>query len=155
MARGPVQVGSLTVAESVDGASVARCLDAHTGAPGGDGLDVRVWACNGTAVQKWALHRVPGQSSQYIVVNQDNHRCLDADLGTIGQNGQKIRARNCNGLSAQRWRLGASGPSGGRTLVSIPDGFCLDAEAAYSGKDGQPAQGFGCAGSTNLVWTWS
>lgn len=78
MARGPVQVGSLTVTESVDGASVARCLDAHTGATGGDGLNVQVWTCNGTAVQKWALHRVPGQGSQYTVVNQGNHRCLDS-----------------------------------------------------------------------------
>ncbi|MER5799081.1 protein kinase domain-containing protein [Streptomyces mirabilis] len=155
MARGPVQVGSLTVTESVDGASVARCLDAHTTAAGEDGPDVQVWTCNGTAVQKWALHRVPGQSSQYLVVNQGNHRCLDADLGTVGQNGQRIRAVNCDGLSAQRWRLGASGPSGGRTLVSVPDGFCLDAEATSSGKDGQPVQGFGCAGSTNQAWNWS
>ncbi|MFF3142474.1 protein kinase [Streptomyces sp. NPDC057927] len=155
MARGPVQVGSLTVTESVDGASVARCLDPHTTATGEGGPDVQVWTCNGTAVQKWALHRVPGQSSQYLVVNQGNHRCLDADLGTVGQNGQRIRAVNCNGLSAQRWRLGASGPSGGRTLVSVPDGFCLDAEATSSGKDGQPVQGFGCAGSTNQVWSWS
>ncbi|MET9036494.1 protein kinase domain-containing protein [Streptomyces mirabilis] len=155
VARGPVQVGSLTVTESVDGASVARCLDAHTMATGDGGPDVQVWTCNGTAVQKWALHRVPGQSSQYLVVNQGNHRCLDADLGTVGQNGQRVRAMNCNGLSAQRWRLGASGPSGGRTLVSVPDGFCLDAEATSSGKDGQPVQGFGCAGSTNQVWSWS
>ncbi|MFF3136898.1 protein kinase domain-containing protein [Streptomyces mirabilis] len=155
MARGPVQVGSLTVTESVDGASVARCLDAHTTAAREGGPDVQVWTCNGTAVQKWALHRVPGQSSQYLVVNQGNHRCLDAHLGTVGQNGQRIRAVNCNGLSAQRWRLGASGPSGGRTLVSVPDGFCLDAEATSSGKDGQPVQGFGCAGSTNQVWSWS
>ncbi|WP_241757637.1 ricin-type beta-trefoil lectin domain protein [Streptomyces sp. WAC00263] len=155
MARGPVQVGSLTVTESVDGASVARCLDAHTTAAGEGGPDVQVWTCNGTAVQKWALHRVPGRSSQYLVVNQGNHRCLDADLGTVSQNGQRIRAVNCNGLSAQRWRLGASGPSGGRTLVSVPDGFCLDAEATSSGKDGQPVQGFGCAGSTNQVWSWS
>ncbi|WP_240361421.1 MULTISPECIES: protein kinase [unclassified Streptomyces] len=155
MARGPVQVGSLTVTESVDGASVARCLDAHTTAAGEDGPDVQVWTCNGTTVQKWALHRVPGQSSQYLVVNQGNHRCLDADLGAVGQNGQRIRAVNCDGLSAQRWHLGASGPSGGRTLVSVPDGFCLDAEATSSGKDGQPVQGFGCAGSTNQVWNWS
>ncbi|GAX56601.1 protein kinase [Streptomyces olivochromogenes] len=155
MARGPVRAGSLTVTESVAGASVARCLAARTGATGGDGPNVQVWTCNGTAVQKWALHRVPGQSSQYIVVNQGNHRCLDADLGTVGQNGQKIRARNCDGLSAQRWRLGDSGPSGGRTLVSVPDGFCLDAEATSSGKDGQTVQGFGCAGSTNQVWSWS
>ncbi|MFE5369000.1 protein kinase domain-containing protein [Streptomyces mirabilis] len=155
MARGPVQVGSLTVAESVDGASVTRCLDAHTTPTGEDGPDVQVWTCNGTAVQKWALHRVPGQSSQYLVVNQGNHRCVDADLGAVGLNGQRIRAVNCNGLSAQRWRLGASGPSGGRTLVSVPDGFCLDAEATSSGKDGQAVQGFGCAGSTNQVWSWS
>ncbi|MGW1505461.1 protein kinase domain-containing protein [Streptomyces mirabilis] len=155
MARGPVRVGSLTVTESADEASVARCLDARTGATGGDGLNVQVWACNGTAVQKWALYRVPGQSSQYIVVNQGNHNCLDADLGTVGRNGQRIHARNCNGLSAQRWRLGDSGPSGGRTLVSVPDGFCLDAEATSSGKDGQTVQGFGCAGSTNQAWSWS
>ncbi len=46
---------------------------------------------------------------------------------------------NCNGLSAQRWRLGASGPSGARTLVSVPDGFCLDAEAISSWEGRAPA----------------
>lgn len=154
-ARGPVRVGSLTVTESVNGASVARCLDAHTGTAGGNGPDIQVWACKDTAAQKWALYRVPGQGSQYIVVDQDSHRCLDADLGTIGHNGQKIRARNCDGLSAQRWRLGSSGTSDGRTLVSVPDGFCLDAEAATSGTDGQSVQGWGCAGSINQIWNWS
>ncbi|MFK0025133.1 hypothetical protein [Streptomyces sp. NPDC090798] len=59
--------------------------------------------------------------------DQDDHSCLDADLG-------------------------ASGPSGGRTLVTAPDSFCLDAEAGSSGKDGQPVQGFGCAGGTNQVY---
>jgi serine/threonine protein kinase len=154
-ARGPVRTGAVTVTESVNAVSIARCLDAHTGATDGNGRDIQVWTCKGTAVQKWAMYRVPGQASQYVVVNQDNHLCLDADPGTIGQNGQKIRARNCNGLSAQRWRLGASGSSGGRTLVSVPDGSCLDADAGSSGKDGQPVQGWGCAGSTNQVWTWS
>jgi len=141
--RGPVRAGSVTVTESVHAVDVARCLDAHV-------IAVQVWGCNGTAPQKWALFRVPGHNSQYLVVNQGNHDCLDADASTVGQNFSKIRVRSCDGLSAQRWRLG-----GGGTLVSVPDGFCLDAEASGSGKDGQTVQTFGCAGSSNQVWKWS
>ncbi|MDQ1023390.1 tRNA A-37 threonylcarbamoyl transferase component Bud32/peptidoglycan hydrolase-like protein with peptidoglycan-binding domain [Streptomyces umbrinus] len=138
---GPVKAGAVTVTQSVDGASVARCLDIRE-------PDAQVWGCQGTATQKWALYRVSGQSSEYVVVNQGSHLCLDA--GTVGRNGQQIRARNCDGQSAQRWRLG-----GGGTLVSVPDGLCLDAEANTSGQDGQRVQGWGCAGSINQVWNWS
>ncbi|MEV0932920.1 protein kinase [Streptomyces phaeochromogenes] len=138
---GPVKAGSVTVTQSVDGASVARCLDTRE-------PDAQVWGCQGATTQKWALYRVSGQDSQYLVVNQGNHLCLDA--GTGGHNGQQIRARNCDGKSAQRWRLG-----GGGTLVSVPGGLCLDAEAETSGQDGQRVQGWGCAGSINQVWNWS
>ncbi|WP_406475142.1 protein kinase domain-containing protein [Streptomyces sp. NBC_01615] len=138
--HGPVRAGSVTVTQSVNGASVARCLDTRD-------ANVQVWGCKGTAAQKWALYRVPGQSSQYLVVNQGNHRCLDADTAT---HGQKIQAATCDGLSTQMWRLGD-----GRTLVSVPDAFCLDAEAATSGQDGEPVQVWGCAGSINQVWNWS
>ncbi|MFD3583207.1 protein kinase [Streptomyces sp. NPDC058683] len=141
--RGPVRSGSLTVTESVNAVSVARCLATR-------GVNVQVWGCKGTGDQKWALYRLAGQSAQYRVVNQGTHLCLDADAGTTGQNGQKVQARSCDGLGAQTWRLG-----GGGTLVSVPDGFCLDAEASTSGQDGQEVQGFGCAGSSNQVWTWS
>ncbi|MFI6622437.1 protein kinase [Streptomyces sp. NPDC050528] len=141
--RGPVRAGSVTVTESVHAVNVARCLDAHVSA-------VQVWACNGTAPQKWALFHVPGHNSQYLVVNQGSHSCLDADASTVGQNFSKIRARSCDGLSAQRWQLGSGG-----ILVSAPDGFCLDAEASESGQDGQTVQTFGCAGSSNQVWKWA
>ncbi|WP_416959711.1 protein kinase domain-containing protein [Streptomyces sp. Agncl-13] len=140
--RGAVQSGSVTVTESVHAVDVARCLDVHAGA-------VQVWGCDGTAAQKWALYRVPGHVSQFLVVNEGTHYCLDADAGTVGQNFSKIRARNCDGLSAQRWQVGSAG-----TLVSVPDGFCLDADASESGKDGQTVQTFGCAGSSNQVWNW-
>lgn len=140
--RGPVRAGSVTVTESVHAVDVARCLDARVSA-------VQVWGCNGTAAQKWALYRVPGHASQYLVVNQGDHYCLEADADTVGQNFSKIRARSCDGLSAQRWQLGSAG-----TLVSAPDGFCLDADASESGQDGQPVQTFGCAGSSNQVWNW-
>jgi peptidoglycan hydrolase-like protein with peptidoglycan-binding domain len=149
--RGPVRTGSLTVVESVNGASVDRCLQ---GGVGSAGLDVQVWGCKGTAAQKWALYRVPGQNSRYLVVNQGNHRCLNADTGSTG-GAQKVRTRTCDGLTAQKWQLGDTGPSGGRTLVSVPGGFCVDAEAADSGRDGQQVQWWGCAGSTNQVWKWS
>ncbi|MER6443569.1 protein kinase [Streptomyces sp. NPDC001185] len=138
--RGPVRGGSLTVTESVNAASVARCLDIR-------GVNVQVWRCQGSAGQKWALYRLADQKAQYRVVNQGTHLCLDADAGTTGR---KVQARSCDGLGAQTWRLG-----GGGTLVSVPDGFCLDAEASTSGQDGQEVQGFGCAGSSNQVWNWS
>jgi hypothetical protein len=150
--RGPLRTGEFTVTESVNAADVARCLDAD---PGTSGHTIRVWACTGTAHQKWALYPVPGHASQYTVVNRSSHLCLDADAGTTGQNGQLVQGRGCDGLSAQRWTHGAAAPSGGRTLVSLPDGFCLDAEASTSGKNGQKVQGFGCAGSSNQVWKWA
>lgn len=143
--RGPVRLGSLTVTESVNAVSVARCLAVGTG-----GLNAEVWGCKDTAAQRWGLYRVPGQNSQYIVVNQGSHRCLDAR-----GYGETVQARICDGQSAQRWRLGASGASGGGTLISVPDGFCMDAEASSSGKDGQRVQSWGCAGSVNQVWSWS
>ncbi|MBW8800786.1 MAG: protein kinase [Streptomyces sp.] len=141
--RGAVQAGSVTVTESVNATSVARCLDSRES-------NAQVWGCNATAAQEWALYRVAGQDSQYLVVNRGSHLCLDADAGTTAQNGQKIQVRTCDGLSSQRWRLGSGG-----TMVSVPDGFCLDADASTSGQDGQPVQGWGCAGSTNQVWHWS
>ncbi|MFG3025596.1 protein kinase [Streptomyces sp. NPDC048254] len=141
--RGPVRDGSVTVSESVNAVTVARCLDTR-------GVHVQVWGCKGTAGQKWALYRLADQNAEYRVVNQGTHLCLDADAGTTGRNGQKVQARSCDGLGAQTWRLG-----GGGTLVSVPDGFCLDAEAYTSGQDGQEVQGFGCAGSSNQVWNWS
>ncbi|MFD3928755.1 protein kinase [Streptomyces sp. NPDC058614] len=143
--RGPFRLGSLTVTQSVNAVSVARCLTVGTG-----GLNAEVWGCKDTAAQRWGLYRVPGQNSQYIVVNQASHRCLDA-----GGYEETVRVGNCDGQSSQKWRLGDSGASGGRTLVSVPEGFCMDAEASTSGKDGQRVQSWGCAGSTNQVWNWS
>lgn len=141
--RGPVRAGSVTVTENVHLVDVARCLTVHAGA-------VQVWECSGAAAQRWALYRVPGHNSQYLVVNQGDHSCLDADAGTAGRNGQKVLASRCDGLSAQRWLLG-----GGGTLVSVPDGFCLDADAPGAGQDGQTVQAWGCAGASNQVWKWS
>ncbi|MEU2619388.1 peptidoglycan-binding domain-containing protein [Streptomyces sp. NPDC007157] len=66
--RGPVRSGSLTVTESVDAVSVARCLDTR-------GANVQVWGCKGTAGQKWALYRLAGQNTQYRVVDQGTHLC--------------------------------------------------------------------------------
>ncbi|WP_405822343.1 protein kinase [Streptomyces sp. NBC_01390] len=145
-ARGPIRSGALTVTETVNGASVARCLDSR------DGLTVGVWTCKGTSTQKWALYRVPGPASTYLVVNQGNHHCLEADAGTAAQNGQKIRAGACDGLSAQHWQ---PGNAGGQTLVSVPDGFCLDAEAATSGQEGRVVQGWSCSDNGNQAWNWS
>ncbi|MET8515884.1 ricin-type beta-trefoil lectin domain protein [Streptomyces sp. NPDC005077] len=133
----PVRAGSVTVTQSVNGASVARCLDTRC-------QNVQVWRCKSGATQKWA---VPGVRSELPVPRQSGQPLLS---GGRCRNGQKIRARSCDGQRAQRWRLGSGG-----TLVSVPDGFCLDVLAATSGHDGQRVQGWGCAGSINPVWTWS
>ncbi|MFF3373072.1 protein kinase [Streptomyces sp. NPDC002680] len=146
--RGPARTGALTVSESTSGGSVARCLDTRGGTVG-------VWTCQGTSTQRWALYRVPGQDSRYLVVNQGSHRCLDADADTSGANGQWIGARTCDGLEAQYWRLGDAGGLGGQTFVSIPNGYCLDAEAATSGQEGRAVQGWSCAANGNQAWSWS
>ena len=146
--RGAARTGALTVTESTDGGSNARCLDARDGTVG-------VWTCQGTSTQSWALYRVPGQDSRYIVVNQGSHRCLDADASTSGTNGQQVGTRVCTGLEAQYWRLGDAGQFGGQTFVSIPNGYCLDAEAATTGQEGRTVQGWSCAANGNQAWSWS
>ncbi|MER5428100.1 protein kinase [Streptomyces sp. NPDC002588] len=151
---GAVRTGTLTVTETVNGAAVARCLDADTGTAGLARQTVQIWECTGAPHQKWALYPVPGRPSQYVVVNQGDHRCLDADAAGVGQNGHGIQGVRCSGLAAQRWSLGNSGAPGGKTLVSVPDGFCLDAEASGSGQDGQRVQAWSCAGSSNQAWNW-
>jgi hypothetical protein len=148
--RGPLRTGALTVTESVNGSDVARCLDADA-----TGRGIQISQCTGSDDQQWAPYHVPGQDSQYTIVNLSSHLCVDADAATAGRNGQLIQGRSCDGLSAQRWTFGATTPSGGRTLISLPDGFCLDADSATSGQEGQRVQGFGCAGSGNQVWTWA
>ncbi|WP_155589762.1 protein kinase domain-containing protein [Streptomyces cavernae] len=152
--RGPVRTGSLTVDESVNGTSVAKCLDTGTDSVSGGGQEVRVSDCTGVAKQRWALHRVPGGLLQYTIVNQGTFGCLDADATTNAVNGQRILTRPCDGLKAQRWTLGLPSLFGGQALVSITDGFCLDAEAATSGQNGRRVQGWVCVGNPNQSWNW-
>ncbi|WTN46662.1 RICIN domain-containing protein [Streptomyces sp. NBC_00631] len=133
VARGPLRPGAVTVTESVNAVDIARCLTA-----GANSSDIQVWGCTGAAGQKWALYPVPAQPAQYSAVSQGSHLCLGADSATSGQNGRRIRGRSCDGLPAQRWRFGAAGPNGGRTLVSVPDGFCLDAGGGRL-RPGRPA----------------
>lgn len=149
--RGPVQTGTLTVTEQINGVDQARCLESGSARVG---RNVQVWACDGTLGQQWALHRVPGQDGQYILVAQAGHGCLDADQGTAGTNGQLIQGPPCTGLTAQRWRLGDRKASGAQALISVPNGFCLDADAGTNGQDGQRVQGWGCAGTSPQDWTW-
>ncbi|WP_232838406.1 serine/threonine protein kinase [Streptomyces geranii] len=144
-ALAPTRSGALTVTENLN----ARCLD------GRSGQTVGVWTCAGTSTQKWALYRVPGQASTYLVVNRGSHRCLEADAATRFENGQKIHVRACDGLGAQQWRLGDAGEYAGQNLVSVPNGFCLDAEAATSEQEGRNVQGWACAGNGNQAWSWS
>ncbi|MFJ6080696.1 hypothetical protein ACIQI8_04765 [Streptomyces sp. NPDC092369] len=59
--------------------------------------------CKGTATQKWALYRVPGQASTYIVVSRGAHLSLEADADAVGSNGQPVQGWACAGSVNQVW----------------------------------------------------
>ncbi|MEV6482216.1 RICIN domain-containing protein [Streptomyces sp. NPDC051576] len=79
----------------------------------------------------------------------DVARCLDA-------HGDNVQVWGCNGTAAQKWApYRVPGHNSRYEVVNRDSHCCLDAEASGSGQDGQTVQGFGCAGSSNQVWTWA
>jgi alpha-galactosidase len=87
----------------------AKCLDV-SGSGAADGTAVILYACGGTANQRWALNADGSYSSL--------GKCLTAS-GTSA--GTYVVLSSCTGASAQKWTTHADG-----TVTNNASGLCLD-----------------------------
>ncbi|MFE0511124.1 ricin-type beta-trefoil lectin domain protein [Streptomyces sp. NPDC058964] len=115
----------------------AICLD-DAGAHTADHTKIQVYACNGSAAQKWVLH----DDGSLRVLG----KCLDVTGGAT-DNGTLIQLYTCNGGAAQKWTIGASG-----SLVNPQSGKCLDDPGA-STTNGTQVRLYTCNNSAAQNWT--
>ncbi|WP_030757929.1 ricin-type beta-trefoil lectin domain protein [Streptomyces griseus] len=115
-----------------------KCLDV-AGASDADGTAVQLYACNGTAAQRWTL---AADGSVRAL-----GKCLDATGGAVAD-GTKVQLYACNGTGAQRWRYDAVT----HDVVNTAANKCLDV-TGNSSADGTRAQIWTCTGGANQKWT--
>jgi hypothetical protein len=76
--------------------NAGRCLDA-SGGSSADGTPVIMWACSGSANQKWTLNANG-------TITGVGGKCLDVTGGATTA-GTKLQLWTCNGGGAQKWIL--------------------------------------------------
>lgn len=103
------------------------CFDLQNNSSG-DGVNVRLWSCNGTSAQNWAL--VTQSNTSFKQVKNASGKCLDVNGGNMRQ-GEIVHLWTCNNQLNQKWIVTNSGVF--RTI----NGMCLDAGAVNpsSGQD--------------------
>ncbi|WP_405934017.1 PQQ-dependent sugar dehydrogenase [Streptomyces longwoodensis] len=114
-----------------------KCLDVAGGATG-DGTQVQLWTCNGTAAQTWTV----GTDGTVRALG----KCLDVSGGGAAD-GTKVQLWTCNGTGAQKW---APQPDG--TVRNPQSGKCLDASGG-TWNDGTPVHLWTCHTGPNQKWT--
>ncbi|MBV9024451.1 MAG: ricin-type beta-trefoil lectin domain protein [Streptomycetaceae bacterium] len=91
-------VGTYVVIHSLYSRTSGQCLDVDINAHGVNGNKVQVWACNGSAQQRWiAWNDYSVESVKYPGM------CLDADTNGQGANGTKVQLWRCNASTQQKW----------------------------------------------------
>ncbi|WP_371554243.1 lectin [Streptomyces longwoodensis] len=113
-----------------------KCLDVAGGATG-DGTQVQLWTCNGTAAQTWTV----GTDGTVRALG----KCLDVSGGGAAD-GTKVQLWTCNGTGAQKW---APQPDG--TVRNPQSGKCLDASGG-TWNDGTPVHLWTCHTGPNQKW---
>jgi beta-glucosidase len=121
-----------TGAELVNLASGA-CLDDPRSSVA-NGVALWIYACNGTASQKWTLPAGP-------VLSQVAGQCLDNRDGSLAD-GNKVEIWPCNGYGAQKWALRPDGTvrTGGRCLDVYQSGTAAGSVVDLWSCDGSAAQ---------------
>ncbi len=116
------------------GRASGRCLSS---ADGHDGTRLEIWACDGTASQRWTVQGSTLRSQGL---------CMDAaDAGT--GNGTPVQLANCSGNPAQQFTLRSDG-----SIYSSYADRCLDVVDFGTGN-GAKLQLWDCAGTTNQSWS--
>jgi chitinase len=114
-----------------------KCVDVAA-ASSADGTAVQLYACNGTAAQKWTV------GSGTI---QALGKCLDVTAASTA-NCAKVQLYTCNGTGAQAWTYNATT----HDIVNTAANKCLDA-TGQSSADGTRLQIWTCTGTSNQKWT--
>ncbi|HTU97284.1 MAG TPA: RICIN domain-containing protein [Solirubrobacteraceae bacterium] len=123
--------------------SQTLCLDADSTDNGADGTPIQVWACRGTANQRWTAEA--DGSLRSVAYG----RCLDAVNG--GQaNGTRLQLWDCIGDAQQDW-VGPPQPNGGGPVKGQASGRCLDVTGAGISPGTRP-QLFNCLGDAQQQW---
>ncbi|NKE60501.1 glycoside hydrolase family 95 protein [Lentzea sp. PSKA42] len=94
--RGAAQRWALTASGGAITGNGGMCLDA-SGGSSADGTGVIMWACSGSANQKWSLQ--PNGSITGI-----GGKCLDVAGGSTAT-GARLQLWSCNDSGAQRWTM--------------------------------------------------
>ncbi|MEU4270049.1 family 16 glycosylhydrolase [Streptomyces sp. NPDC026092] len=117
-----------------------KCLDV-AGAQTGNGTQVQLYTCNGTAAQRWTL---PGDGTVRAL-----GKCLDVDAAST-EPGAKVQLWDCNGSGAQRFDYNGTT----RDLVNVPADKCVDVRD-NNAADATPVQTWWCSGNPNQKWTFT
>ncbi|MFJ3302166.1 ricin-type beta-trefoil lectin domain protein [Streptomyces sp. NPDC086549] len=133
----PVRTALTSAVRPTSGGTI--CLD-DAGAHTADRTKIQVYACNGSAAQKWVLH----DDGSLRVLG----KCLDVTGGAT-DNGTLIQLYTCSGSAAQKWTTGASG-----SLVNPQSGKCLD-DPGSSTTNGTQVRLYTCNNSAAQNWTSS
>ncbi len=118
------------------GAQSGRCVDVASTT---NGVQARLWDCNGGATQRWTQ----SAGGQLVV---SGGKCLDAS-GQGTANGTAAILWDCNGGANQQWTLNANG-----SIVGAQSGLCLDA-GGNATANGTLLQLWSCHGGANQQWS--
>ncbi|WP_309144541.1 ricin-type beta-trefoil lectin domain protein [Streptomyces sp. BR123] len=113
-----------------------KCLDAK-GGKAGNGTQIQLYTCNGTAAQSWILYK----DGTFRALG----KCLD-NSRNANTNGNKIQLWDCNGSAAQRWSVNAKGQ-----IVSAGTGRVLDVKGGAT-ANGTPVQLYAANADKRQVW---
>jgi len=127
-----------TTAAGVAGRAIAsyesgKCLRAASV----DGAPLQLWACDGSATQRWV-----------VVADgtiRSNGLCLDAAGGSTG-NGTIVQLTRCSGNAAQQFTLNAAAD-----IVNRQADRCVDVRD-HSTSNGTAIQLWDCGGQANQKW---
>ncbi|MFJ8898568.1 lectin [Streptomyces sp. NPDC102359] len=115
----------------------AKCLDVDN-AGTADGTQVQIYACNGSAAQRWT---VPADGTLRAL-----GKCLDVSGGGSAD-GTRVQLWTCNGTAAQVWSAQSDG-----TVRNPRSGKCLDASGG-TWNDRTPVHLWTCHTGPNQKWT--
>ncbi|WP_203187147.1 RICIN domain-containing protein [Streptomyces pratensis] len=123
------------VGRTLVSAQSGKCLSAGSG---GDGTQLKLWTCDGSASQRWDF-RADGTVRALGM-------CMDVAWAST-EDLTAIQVAYCSGNPAQQFTLNST-----QDLVARIAGKCVDIYRAETGN-GTPAVLFPCSGAPNQTWS--
>jgi len=136
---GSASADDARLSDILSGWQPGKCIDVDR-AQNANGTPIQLWACNGTAAQRW---RWQGDT----VFSAFDGKCLDV-AGGSRSDGALVQLYQCNDTGAQQWLPDPTG-----RLVNPQSGKCLDVQG-WGSTNGTRLQIWTCTEGINQVW-WS